>query len=112
MAVTVVAMYEVVDSRHEVADAAEGAAADGPLGDDVEPDLHLVEPRGIGRSVVHMKAGPDGKPASDRRMFVRGIVIDDEMDLEIVGHGGLDVAQELEKLLVPMPPLALGEDLP
>lgn len=107
----VVVMNEVVDSRHEIADAAERAAADGPPGDDVEPDLHLVEPGGVGRGVVHMEAGTGGKPASDLRMLVRGVVVDDQMDLEFVGHGGLDVAQELQELLVAMPALALGEDL-
>jgi len=49
---------------------------------------------------------------SDAGMLVRGIVIDDQMNLEILGHRGLDVAQELQKLLVAMPALALGEDLP
>src|SRR3972149_7389070 len=111
MAATVVVVNEVVDSRHEVADAAERAAADGPLGDDVEPDLHLVEPGGIGRGVVHMEAWAGGKPASDLRMLMRGIVVDDEMDIECWGHRDVDVAQELQELLVTMPSLALGEDL-
>src|SRR5579864_6110489 len=111
MALAVVAMNEVVDSRHQVTDAAERAAADGPLGDDVEPDLHLIEPGGIRRRVVHMEARTGGQPAPDLRMLVRGIVIDDQMDREVVGHRGLDMAQELKELLVTMPPLALSEDL-
>jgi len=108
---TVVAMNEVVDSRHQVGDAAERAAADGPLGDDVEPDLHLVEPGSIGRSVVHMEARAGGQPAPDRHMLVRDIVIDDQMDLKVVGHRYLDVAQELQEFLMTMPSPALGEDL-
>jgi len=56
LAAAVVVMHEVIDLRHEVTYAAERAAPDGLLGDDVEPDLHLVEPGGIGRGVVHVEA--------------------------------------------------------
>ena len=44
-------------------------------------------------------------------MLVRDIVIDDQMDLKVLGRRCLDMAQELQEFLMTMPSLALGEDL-
>jgi len=52
----VVVLHEGLDLFHEISDTPEGASPDRPLCDDVEPDLDLVEPRGVGRGVVHMDA--------------------------------------------------------
>ena len=41
-------------------------------------------------------------------MLMRPVVVDDEMDGELFGDRGLDVAQELEELLVALAALALG----
>ena len=59
----VIVLHEGVDFGHQVRDAAKGAPPDGALGDDAEPDLDLVEPGPIGRSVVDVEAGA----ASQRR---------------------------------------------
>ncbi len=77
----------------------------------IEPDLHLVEPGGIGGGVVQVEARAGGEPAPDLGVQVRGIVVNYQMDIECLGNGGLDVAQELQELLVTMPSLALGKDL-
>jgi hypothetical protein len=111
VAVPVVMVHEVLDLGHQVPDAAEGAATDGALGDKVEPDLHLVQPRGIGRRVVHVEARVSPQPASHRGVLVRGIVVDDQMDVQVRRHCDLDVAQEVEELLMPMAPLTLAEHL-
>lgn len=58
-----------------------------------------------------MVARPLGEPCFDFGVLVGGIVVDDEMDIEIVGHVGIDMAQEGEKFLVPMALLALTDDL-
>jgi len=108
VAAAIVVADEVVDLRHQVAHVAERASSDRPLGDDAEPYLDLVEPRGVGGRVVDMEARADGQPAADLRMLMRLVVVDDEMDGELFGDRGLDVAQELEKFLVSMAPLALG----
>ena len=49
--------------------------------------------------------------ALDPGMFVGGVVVDDEMDVEGLGHVGVDVAQEGEELLVSMATFALREHL-
>ncbi len=40
-----------------------------------------------------------------------GVVVDDEMDVELLGDGSLDVAQELQELLLTMAAFALREHL-
>jgi hypothetical protein len=49
------------------------------LRDAIEPDLQLIEPGGVGWSAVHVEPWPCDEPASNSRMFVRGIVIHDDV---------------------------------
>jgi hypothetical protein len=58
---------------------------------------------------VEARAG--GEPATDLGMLVGGVVVDDQVDVERLGDGSLDVAEELQELLVAMPALALREHL-
>lgn len=51
-AVVVVVLDEGVDLVSQLRDRREGSAADGLLGDDAEPALHLVQPGGVGGRVV------------------------------------------------------------
>src|SRR3972149_10105079 len=60
--VGVVVMNEAFDMGHQFPDTAEGSAADRFLGDDVEPDFHLIEPGRIGRGEVQVVTAPDGQP--------------------------------------------------
>src|SRR5713101_1081356 len=55
---TIVVLDEGVDFPHQVLDAGERTTANGALSDETEPAFHLVEPRRIGRCVVHVIAGP------------------------------------------------------
>src|SRR5215471_20163126 len=68
---------KVLDLGHQVFDAAKGAATDRLLGDDVEPDFDLVEPRSIGGRVVHLKPGMRDQPVEHAGVLVRGVVIYD-----------------------------------
>ena len=56
---------------------------------------------------VEARAGRE--PSPDASVFVRRVVIDDEMNVQPLGDRRFDVAQELEKLLVAMSLLALRE---
>ena len=58
-----------------------------------------------------MVAGPVGEPALDAGVLVGGMVVDDEVDIEVRRHVGVNVFQEAQKLLVAMTRPALGEDL-
>ena len=58
-----------------------------------------------------MKARTASEPGAHFRVFVRGVVVHDQVHVEILGHALLDVPQERQILLMPMARLALREDL-
>jgi hypothetical protein len=94
----------------EVGGGLEGAATDGALGDECEEAFDLVEPGGIGGREVNVTTRTAGEPSLDLGMLVGSVVVDDEMDVELGRHIGLDVTQEGEELLVAMAGFALGDD--
>ena len=55
---------------------------------------------------MKMVTGPGSEPTPNRCMFMGGIIVDDKMHVEFLGNIGLDVAQELQELLVTMAALA------
>ena len=55
---------------------------------------------------------PVGQPGADLRMLVGRVVVDDEMEVEVVRHVGLDVLQETQQLLATVTGFALRHDLP
>ena len=103
-------MDEAFDLGDKFFDAAEGAATDGLLRDDVEPDFHLVEPGRVGRCEVHVVAGACCQPALDARMLLGSVVINDQMHVESFRDTGVYMAQKIEELLVTMTALTLAQD--
>ena len=101
---------DLANLRLELGDGGEGAAADRLLRDDVEPDLDLVEPGGVGGGEVEMIAWPGGQPALDAGVLVGGVVVNDEVDVEVRRHVGVDVFEEAQELLVAMARPSPGED--
>ena len=51
-----------------------------------------------------------GRRASQAPILVGGVVVDDEMDVELGRRIGLDVAQKGEEFLMTMAGFALGDD--
>ena len=105
-------LHERVDAAHQLAHGAEGAAADRALRDVPEPSLHLVQPRGVRRREVHVVARPGHQPSAHGRVLVRRVVVDHQVHVQCGRHARVDVPEEAEELLVPVPSLALGEHLP
>ena len=105
----IVALHEGVDFLHQIMDAGERTTANSTLGDDAKPTFHLIEPRGIGGRVGHLVARPLCQPSADLRMFVGGIVIDDEMDLVGSRNVVIEMTQEGEKFLMAVARLTRGE---
>ena len=54
-------------------------------------------------------AGPLCKPGSHLCMLVRGVVVDDQVNVKCLWNARIQPSQESEKLLVPMAGLAFGE---
>ena len=63
-----------------------------------EPTLHQIEPRCAGGREVEMEAGMPRQPALDRRGLVRGVVVEDDVDIEGPRHLVIDADQELAEL--------------
>lgn len=54
------------------------------------------------------------QPAFDRRCFVRRVVVQDDVDAHtrFCFQGVIQMIEELQELLVPMPSMTLADDLP
>ena len=58
-----------------------------------------------------MEAGSLRQPGTHLGVLVGAVVVDDQVHVQILGDGLLDLAQEAQEFLVPMPGLALGDHL-
>jgi hypothetical protein len=79
-------------------DGGEGAASDGLAGDDPEPDLDLVQPRGSDRGEVERDVRVALQPGPDLGGVVRGQVVQDDMDL-LAAMRSYGLAQEPQEVL-------------
>ena len=80
----------------EVVDAAEAAAPEAALGEFAKPALDEVQPGARGRREVQMPAllAWLGEPGADLGRFVRGEVVEHDMDLQLARHGLVDLLEE------------------
>ena len=85
--------------------------ADAVLGDQAEEALDLVEPGSRGRGEVHMEARMALQPGLDLGMLVGGVVVGDQVHVEVLRRLGIDPAQELEPFLMAMARHALADHL-
>lgn len=106
-----VAFDVCIDFCHKIFNAAEGATSNRLLGNSVEPNLHLVQPRGISWREMDLITRMPSQPAFDRWMLVRGVVIDDEMDIKLCRDIGVDLLKKAEILLMSVPTLARGHHI-
>lgn len=107
----VVRFDEAVDAIDQFAHFPERAAPNRALRNEGEPAFHLIEPGRVRRREVEVKPGMPGEPRAHGLMFVRAVVVEDEMHGEVRRDIGVQLAEEGEEFLVPMPPFALREDL-
>jgi hypothetical protein len=55
------------------------------------------------------EAGMTSEPFQDLGMFVRGVVVDDDVDGLLAGHSGVDDIEETDELLMAMTVHALAD---
>ena len=111
LGVLIVVFNELMDFALQIGHGVEGAAADRALRDESEPALDLIEPGGVGGGVVNVEACAACEPRFDFGMFVRAVIIDDQMHVEVLRDVQFDVPQEAQELLMPVARLALREHL-
>ena len=100
---------ELLDAFAQVRYRGEGAAPDRALRDQAEPTFHLIQPGTVGGRVVDVETRMTREPAFDFGVFVRAVVIDDEMQIQVRRHGLINMPEKAQKLLMPMARLALSE---
>jgi hypothetical protein len=86
------------------------AAAEGALSDVDEAAFELIEPKGKGRPDVNVPARMAGEPSSDPVVLVGGVVVNDEVDVELGRHIGVNCGAGRRELLMAMAGVALGDD--
>ena len=106
-------VIEVFTNRpFESRDAAEGAAADPPSRDLREESLDLVQPRTARRREMQLVFVMSQKPAFHGRRLVRRVVVEHEMDRDIrlSRQPDIDLVEELQEPLMPVPAMTLADD--
>ena len=83
-------------------DAGKHAAPELILGQVAEESFDHVEPTAAGGREVKMEALVARRPALNRRVFVGGIVVDDQVQLFVGGRLVIDETQELQPFLMAM----------
>src|SRR5512140_2060330 len=102
---------EAVDRSLELDDRAEDAALETALGELGEEALDGVEPGAGGRREVEDEARVALQPRLDLRVFVRGVVVEDDVHDLADRHGGLDAVQKPDELLMAVALHAAADDL-
>ena len=102
LGVGVVVFEIIVDRPLEVDDGVEHAATDALSGDLGEEAFDQVEPGRRGRREMHVEARMPGQPRLDLGMLVGGVVVGDQMDIEVRCDLPVDPVEESDELLVPV----------
>src|SRR5207302_10276691 len=91
-----------------------GSATDHSFGDQSKPSLHLIEPGTAGGREMEVKAAAlfPFAPALDLRAFVRAVVVQDEVHLQIRWNFLFQLAQELNEFPPPMTRQTASDDFP
>lgn len=98
------------DPCDELFDVSERTALDCALADKSEPPFDLIEPAGISWREMRMEPGALSEPCANFGMFVCRVIIHHDVDVQVGGYVGFDMAKEGEELLVPVPGFALADD--
>ena len=84
----------VLDRIDEFVRAAMHAASDLFLGEVDEPAFDQIEPGSARRGEMDVIPRAFSEPTSDERRFVRRVVIENQMDIQVTRDGGVDRVKE------------------
>jgi hypothetical protein len=68
-----------------------------------KPALDLIDPRCRCWREVNMVVGSPRQPGFDHSGFACGVIVYDDMDIELLGDAGVDLLEEIKKLRSTMP---------
>jgi hypothetical protein len=98
------------DGGLEGPDTGVHASAELALGQQREPAFHEIDPGGTGGCEVQMKAWALQEPSADHGRFMRPIVVEDEMHVQLRRDMGLNRVEELPKFSRPLSVMELPND--
>jgi len=86
-----------LDGRDQVRDGVEHPATQGFVREVAKPSLHQVEPGTGGRGEVPVEARVGGQPAPDVGVLVRGVVVQDQVDVQTLWGLPVDGLEETSR---------------
>jgi hypothetical protein len=86
----------------EIDDALEDAALEPLFGQFGEEPLDRIEPRCRGRSEVKMEPGMPFEPGTHLGVLVRGVIVDDQVELRRGPGLAVDLVEKADEFLMPM----------
>ena len=75
-----------------------------------EPAFDLVDPESRGRREVDVPVRSPRQPGLDRCGLVSGVIVHDDVDVQLLGDAPVDLLQEVEELPRPVAPVALADN--
>ncbi len=93
----------VFDDGYQIRNTGKRTAANAFLREIAKPAFYQIQPRARGRSKVQMKPGVASKPGHYAGMFVCSVIVDDQMQVQLIGSLAVDPLQKPNELLVAMP---------
>ena len=104
---------EVLRHRlNEPSDATKDSTANTPLRQVAEPAFDRGEPRTRRRDEVQVEAGMPSHPPAHGGVRVRGVIVQDQMQLERGRRLRIDLLEKLATLVVPMARQAVTDHVP
>ena len=72
---SVMTFHKLINFKDQIFDASESSSPDCSLGDEIKPDLDLIQPGSIGRRIVDLISGMSHNPTLDLGVFMSGVII-------------------------------------
>ena len=108
--VAVVLLNVAHHSVDQLGHATESTTAQSLLVEIPKEPLNYIQPRTAGRDEMEVETFMSLEPIQDLRMFVRGVVIHNQMKTQILRRLGVNLREKLDPLLVSVTRHAGGDD--
>lgn len=102
---------EALDLVPEFLDAAEHPTVEGSAFQLSEPAFDGVEPRGTGGREMELEARMAFEPGADLSGLVSAAVVQDQVEVQVLGRRAVNLSQEIEELFGPVAPGQPAHDL-
>lgn len=109
--VPVVTVHIVFDGGDQCRDVRKAAPANALVCDFAEPPFHQVQPGTRSRNEVLMEPWMPPEPGFHTGMLVGFIVVHDQMQVDLGRGFGVDLFEEADEFLMPMPRHAVADHL-